>query len=52
MDENYLKEYVEYVKDKRAEEDNDISNLSETSDDDYLKCLNDMGFLYGTIIWK
>ena len=50
MDEKYLKYYIEYVKDKRAEENNDISNLSEISDNDYLKCLNERGFLYGTII--
>ena len=50
MDENYLKKYIEYMKDKRSEENNVISNLSEISDNDYLKCLNEKGFLYGTII--
>ena len=50
MDEKHLKDYIEYVKDKRAEEINDIGNLSEITDNDYLKCLNERGFLYGTII--
>ena len=50
MDENNLKDYIEYVKNKRAEEINNISNLSGLSDNDYLKCLNERGFLYGTII--
>ena len=27
MDEKYLKDYIERIKDKRAEENNDISNL-------------------------
>lgn len=50
MDKKYLKDYIEYMKEKRAEENDAISNLSEISDKDYLKCLNEKGFIYGTII--
>ena len=50
MDENYLKKYIEYTKDKKAEEKEELGEISEISDKDYLKCLNERGFLYGTII--
>lgn len=52
MDENHLKNYIEYTKNKIAEEKEELSEISEISDNDYLKCLNERGFLYGTIIWK
>lgn len=50
MDEKYLNYYIDIVKEKRSEEINELSDLSEISDNDYLKCLNERGFLYGSLI--
>lgn len=50
MDEKYLIYYIDIVKEKRSEEINELSDLSEISDNDYLKRLNERGFLYGSLI--
>lgn len=50
MDEKYLNYYINIVKEKRSEETNFLSNLSEISINDYLKCINERGFLYGSLI--
>lgn len=50
MDEKYLNDYIDIVKEKRSEEMNELSDLSEISEKDYLKCVNERGFLYGSLI--
>lgn len=50
MNEKYLNNYIDIIEEKRSEEMNELSVLSEISDKDYLKCVNERGFLYGTII--
>lgn len=50
MNEKYLNYYIDNVKEKRSEEINELSDLSEISDKDYLKCINERGFLYGSLI--
>ena len=50
MNEKCLNDYIDIVKDKRADENEELSEISEISDKDYLKCLNERGFLYGAII--
>lgn len=50
MDEKYLFYYIDIVKEKKYEEINELSDLSEISDNDYLKCINERGFLYGSLI--
>lgn len=50
MDEKYLNNYINIIREKRSEEMNELSVLSEISDNDYLKCVNERGFLYGSLI--
>lgn len=50
MDEKYLNNYINIIREKRSEEIEELNEISEISDKDYLKCVNERGFLYGSLI--